>query len=441
MRVIQNSCQRCWIALLVSPVLVLALRFGRADEVDSSSAGRDGQLTVHKELYLAYPRKAGRGHIFKTQAISYTSLDGSSLLELWHAPIVDGTPTWHLQHYLRRSEDNGRTWSASKPFMPLEKVPDGVIRRDNVLFFLDPDNGLLLLVYHKMHNTDRNENLENTINCYRISRDGGKTWEAEQEIIQQGDQYDREHWARDVEMGKYAGMIAGVVHMEKTADGTLLLPCQMRGRGRHFKQAVFLGKWRKDLSGIDWDVGEYVAVPRHKSSRGVFSGTVAPLVDGRIMLVMRGSSKGTDLPGDVQWVTVSKDGGQTWQAAWPLSYEDGSTVWSSSSSPRLLRSSKNGRLYLTTHIVPEPGFVPRQPLCIAEVDEDTLCIRRSTVTVISQKQPSEPAIAAKVTHEYRAALEDRVTGNLVFFVFAGWGAGSYPGTLPVFRCEVDVAAP
>ena len=324
--------------------------------------------------------------------------------------------------------------------MPLEKVPDGVIRRDNVLFFLDPDNGLLLLVYHKMHNTDRNENLENTINCYRISRDGGKTWEAEQEIIQQGDQYDREHWARDVEMGKYAGMIAGVVHTEKTADGTLLLPCQMRGRGRHFKQAVFLGRWRKDLSGIDWDVGEYVSVPPDKSSQGVFAGTVAPLTDGRIMLVMRGNSKGTELPGDVQWVTVSKDGGKTWQAPWPLSYEDGSTVWSSSANARLLRSSKNGRLYMTTHIVPEPGFPPRQPLCIAEVNEDTLRILTPTVTVISQKEPSEPAIAAKVSHEYRAFWEDRVTGNLVFFVFAGWGAGSYPGTLPVFRCKVEMPA-
>ena len=38
--------------------------------------------------------------------------------------------------------------------MPLEKTADGVIRRDNVLYFLEPDNGLLLLVYHKMLNTE-----------------------------------------------------------------------------------------------------------------------------------------------------------------------------------------------------------------------------------------------------------------------------------------------
>ena len=195
--------------------------------------------------------------LFMIRTTAYTKATGLSLLQGWQAPVLDHTPTWRLTNYFRRSEDNGRTWSISTPDLPDEPTAEGLLRRDNVLLFLDPGSGLLIRAYHLMHAKERGEQIENCRNFYQISRDGGISWEDERQIIQEGREYDESHWARDVDMGRNAGMIAGILKVEKLADGTLLLPIQMgNNRDFHLRQAVFRGRWREDLSDIDWDVGE-----------------------------------------------------------------------------------------------------------------------------------------------------------------------------------------
>ena len=239
------------------------------------------------------------------------------------------------------------------------------VSQGNDLIFRDLDNGLLIHAYYVQHSNFPGELIENGQLFLRISRDGGKSWGQPNQIILSGPEFDARHWAAEVELGRVGGIVAGIQHMEKTQNGTLLLPFQIaQGKGREipFRQGVFRGRWREDLSGIDWELGDYVEAPPGLASRGVMVGTVAELGDGRIFMVVRGDSSDTGLEGEVKLITESSDDGRTWAPLRLLTYEDGATVWSSSSNSRLYRYPSGGKLYLITHILPEPVLkAPRHP--------------------------------------------------------------------------------
>ena len=412
------------------------------------------QLSFNRELYISYPRwEPGRG--MSVEVNTYTALTGYSLIQLW---FTSKEPDFYFGTYVRRSEDNGRTWTVSEMLHEAQEVrpaeSDEVrallgLREDedpcsytkwygNEIVFLDPDNSLLVMVYF-MDLSITGEQIANGQLIQQISRDEGRSWSEPQQIIQEGNGYDARHWAKEIELGQVGGIVAGVQHMEKTADGVLLLPFQIGYGGpgqkgnRWYKQGVFLGRWREDLSGIDWDVGDYVSLPADRSSIGCLAGTLAVLDDGRIMMVMRGTAKGTDSPGDVKWLTVSADGGSTWEAPRPLQYDDGSTMWSASSNSRLFRSSKNGRVYLITHMLDEPKIAsPRYPLHIAEIDPEKLAVRKDTVTLLANRDERDSADAY---YEPRGVYEDRENGNLVMIVGGGIGK---PGTIEQWRYDVQL---
>ena len=398
------------------------------------------KLNFRRELFLAYPKWSPHV-LFMIRTTAYTQATGLSLLQGWQAPVLDHTPTWRLTNYFRRSEDNGRTWSISTPDLPDEPTAEGLLRRDNVLLFLDPGSGLLIRAYHLMHAKERGEQIENCRNFYQISRDGGISWEDERQIIQKGREYDESHWARDVDMGRNAGMIAGILKVEKLADGTLLLPIQMgNNRDFHLRQAVFRGRWREDLSDIDWDVGDYVSVPPEQSKVGVYAGSVSELPDGRVLLLLRAAGDGNDrLPGMVQYLAISQDGGWTWDDPRPLTYTDDSPVWFCSANPRLVGSEKNGRLYLITHITEHPRKnEPRQPLCIVEIDQQRCqAIRETRTVLVSQEDEPEPE-AEKFFFIYRSLHQDRESGNLVLYITNQYRGPERPGTMRIEKCEIEM---
>ncbi len=406
----------------------------------SANNVKSEQLSVQHDLFFSYPRWAERANI-GIQATDYTTLSGRSMLQLWLTALPDRP----IDTYIRRSEDNGKTWDISKGLHIAREERGGTLRHGNHLIYLDRDNGLLVLIYwQKLYVENPDVTLFESVTAInsfskiylQISRDGGISWEPPQQIIQNGKEFDTDHWARDVDFGRLSGMVAGMPHMEKTADGTLLLPFQVQLSEdllHAWKQGVFMGKWKDDLSGIEWELGEYVEIPQKSSSRGALVGTIAELKDGPILMIMRGKHTGKDdLPGEVKWSAVSTDGGQTWAVPAPIKYDDESIVWSASSNSRLFRAAGNGRLYFITHFLDEPKIKPpRRPLQIAEVDEKTFTVKKDTVTLLTDRVEG---MADKARFEIRGIYNDRENGNIVMFV----QGESWPGTAQVFRHEVII---
>ena len=404
---------------------------------------------INESLYFAYP-KIEEQWGFGIEQVSYASAASGEMLQIWNV----ATPDNYIGGYIRRSNDNGRTWGVSSLLHAQKPVPGAEapeIRRllglagdanisgyhqsfGNQMLFCDLDHDLLILVYYGQYSDFAGEIIQNGQLFYRLSCDHGLSWDAPRQIIQSGESYDERHWAKDVALGKVAGIVAGMQHMEKTADGTLLVPFQIakdKGREIPFRQGVFLGRWRDDLSAIDWDMGEYVSVPRELSSRGVLAGSVAVLRDGRILLVMRSDSAATGLEGEVKLASVSADGGRSWSEAKPVTYANGETMWSSSSNLRLIRAEADGELYLVTHIREKPlQKAPRNPLAIARIDEETLTVDGDSVYIIKAPTPLDMEGAY---YESRGIYNDRESGLLVMFV----GNGNLSGVAQVLRFEVD----
>ena len=77
----------------------------------------------------------------------------------------------------------------------------------------------------------------------------------------------------------------------------------------------------------------------------------------------------------------------------------------------MIRHSVTGKLYWFGNIssIPPAGNSPRYPLVIAEVDESSAALRRSTVTALDDRQIGQ----GDIQFSNFALLEDRVTRDLV----------------------------
>ena len=117
------------------------------------------------------------------------------------------------------------------------------------------------------------------------------------------------------------------------------------------------------------------------------------------------------LPG-VKWLTVSKDGGRTWAQCKPLTYDDGSTLYSPACGSKIIRSSKNGRYYWLANILDENprGNSPRYPLRVAEFDPVSLTTLKDTVNLIDTRGENDP-LDIQVCGD--VLYEDRVTKNIL----------------------------
>ena len=396
------------------------------------------KFQVNKELYFAIPTVDERLQV-NLQAVSYVSTGHPLLVQLWQTARPDQPEV----AYYRRSEDNGLTWSVSEELFEASSssgdrdlgLDEGFLRQGNYLFFLDREKDALLLAYwraiYEKGDTGWDAQANKSMSL-QLSRDGGRTWSEPEQIIAQGGPYDAAHWAPEVDLGRVGGMMAGIPAIIKSRSGDLLLPFQLGATGRVLKQGVMIGRWRNDGKGLDWEVGNYVEEPTERSRRGCFAGTLAELSDGRVLMIMRGDSRDTIYEGDVKRMTLSGDGGRSWRTPRPITYEDGSIVWSVSSNPRLMTCERTGRLFLITHIVDKPVLgQSRRPLCIAEVDREKAVVIKDSVTVVCDREPDEIESAY---FEPRGIYQDRESGNLVLFV----GSHNLPGTTRVFRCEVSV---
>ncbi len=411
-------------------------------------------IAVKRSVYIEWPHSEGQASV---GGVCYASLERESFFQCVY---LSGDA------FMRRSDDNGQTWERCDEWAVLSEELGGNRVRSRTLpdFYLDPATGWLLAVWMEeeevggMLGWDLGSTARFTRRWYcQCSTDEGRTWTQPEQLVVSGDDFDAVHWAPEIWHGENSAVLQIDTALTRS-DGTVVLPFyalripdegEQRYKGRflhlvthteengaqEWQSGCFLGHWRGDGSGIDWDVGDYVRIPQSHSIDGADEPGVCELPDGRLFMIIRTRTfpdSDVRMPGAKHYA-VSEDGGQTWPEVDVLRYDDRGAVYSPASFPRSFVSTKNGRLYIITNIADLPcyGCDPRTSLQIAEVDIDTLRVIRDSVTVIEQREEGQQE---SIRFSNFAWHEDRHTKNMILFMTPSpgptgtWSAGDIQDT-------------
>jgi hypothetical protein len=316
----------------------------------------------------------------------------------------------------RISPDNGRTWSEPE-FMPEVNVqlPEGGIATHPGNPYWNPAAGLLLRPVMKrfwpgneLYTFDW-ETGEHPFQDHSFIKTG-----RDKLILlrfEDGPDYDPDDpFNRDFVMKNQSYKGQSICY-DSDGNGYHPIVCRKSAPGNMKDGGLVL---MRNKAGTDeWVPSNTVYLPPEVSSRGVLEPDAAVLTDGRILVVVRGSDT-PRTPGR-KWMTWSDDGGRTLRPLEEFRYNDGSRFYSPSSIHRFIRSGRNGKLYWITNIVPEPpsGNRPRYPLQIAEIDEDSVSVKRNSLTAVDDREPGEPDI---IQFSNFHVIENRETLNFEIYM-------------------------
>ncbi len=308
----------------------------------------------------------------------------------------------------RFSFDHGKTWTPLKPLPPMMTFQENLSFLDwKFCGIYDPasDRLVSLSIHHIRDMRDGEPRAIYNHGLIRLSSDDGKTWSEPQVLkYEEGPDFDPDNLL-DPEFLTTNNAYPGQSIL-RHSNGTLVIPVtnsripesvgdKQPGPARWpadgtIGSLCLVGKWNPEESAYDWKGGKPVWLPRSIAMNGLLESDIAELEDGRILNVWRVThAKGTEA---FKWRAVSDDGGLTFSQPEPMSYSDGSKVFSGSHFHRLFRSSKTGKLYWIGNIAkmnPVVSGHPRFPLIIAEVDEETLGLKKETVTIIDTRHSGE----------------------------------------------------
>ena len=271
-------------------------------------------------------------------------------------------------------------------------------------YFLDEENGMLIRWWRDALYDDTlggfAENVYHTF--HQVSPDGGQTWSAPEELP-----LDKTGFPYNI-IKLQNGQLFWCTLEDTAGPGTTLKILK-----------TFLGTWRDDLSGVDWELTSTLQVDPGICSMGLSEPHACQFADGRIFVIMRqgGVLVSQEAPGfpSVKLFSISEDLGKTWTDPKPLTYDDGKYVYSSRSFPDTFRSSKNGRPYVIININEDPGYGcdPRTVLQVAELNTDPVAVKRDTVAIIEEKLPEHHHL---VRMSNWITLEERETKNMLLFM-------------------------
>ncbi len=190
--------------------------------------------------------------------------------------------TGDIDIVLKRSSDNGKTWS------PLEIViNDGVNRCQNPVPIVISETNRIVLLYCW------NKGASGERRVFVVySDDDGASWTKEKEITQSV-KPDNWNW--------YAlGPCHGITKTMEPDKNRLVVPCNhtLKGSNASYSHVIY-----SDDNGITWHLGGIPCVDSNESS-------VAELSNGYLMLNMR---RINDDNQRYRKVSISKDGGKTWE--------------------------------------------------------------------------------------------------------------------------------
>ena len=335
----------------------------------------------------------------------------------------------------RRSQDNGRTWTDFEPMAEVVlKVKGQRVYWGGGPELYDVEHGVSVGIWLKQpHIGGRHHNHS----FARISRDQGLTWEEPKLLrYEPGDDFDPDDPFKPGYLRHNQAYFGS--NILRRSDGTLVhcvahanAPNDPKNDARAWRMAslCFLGKWNAATKEYDWTPGERVEISPDISSRGLMEPFVAELKDGRLLIVWRGSN--TAKTAGRKWFSISTDGGRTLSPPAEWKYDDGSQFYSPSAIHKMLRHSVTGKLYWLGNICPTPPKAnsPRYPLVIAEVDETTAALKRSTVTLIDDRAEDD---SPRLQLSNFSFFEDRRTHHLeIYLTRLGedaddfWGADAY----------------
>ncbi len=383
---------------------------------------------IARTVFAAAPRS----RVAVYAASYYTALQGVDLLSIHSYESRSDTAD---VSYLRRSGDNGRTWSAPLEVLTQFEDPGGKGRRYHAGGYVDPLTGRYVTVWNEgvLPTDDPLEGMRRWRLHYSVSEDGGLSEVVRAPVVHEGAEYDAQHPLPGVWVGKNCAMMGDLGERPLTrSDGAILVPVQSTplgpdgdyynpGGGYTYTDClVLIGRWTADKRLI-WTASERVVGDPQRSTRGLIEPTLAELADGTLLMVMRGSNdRRPDLPG-FKWVARSRDGGHSWTPPIPWTYTDGAPFYSPSSCSQLV-PWKDGRLFWLGNLTPENprGNSPRYPMVLGEVDRGSGLLIRDRVSTIDDRQPGEPE-NLMLSNFY--AREDRETGDLLLHMARPTAAG------------------
>jgi len=379
---------------------------------------------------LALPAFAASGNRVKREVFLRSPGKGTAVMAFAHytrprgGQMVSVEQRWSRSDtidvaFLRRSTDNGRTWSDPSKLVTGEKSASGMRRVHPRTGFADPRTGRYVEFWTEgvLPTDDPLEGLRQWNIFYRVS-DGPV-----RQVIHEGREFSATHALPGVWTGKNCVMLGDLGSVPLgTPDGRILLPVEMSvaapdgslfnpGGGYTWTEAAIVaGRWRGDR--LEWEMGDRVKCDASTSTRGMVEPTIDYLSDGRLLMILRGSNdKKPELPA-YKWVAYSRDGGMRWSEPKPWTYNDGGNFYSPSACSQLLRHS-SGRLFWLGNILPvnPRGNRPRYPwrFHIAEVDRRSGLLLKSTVQEIDTLQPGENPVLS-LSNFY--AREDRETREI-----------------------------
>jgi len=264
---------------------------------------------------------------------------------------------------------------------------------------------------------------------YSVSTDGGTTWDAERPLVQRGEEYSATHPVKYVWIGKNSFVFATLpAFVYPMTNGQMLLPCYylpLDDAGKPYNplktstySQVFclIGTWNEARDDVTWDVTDPITLGTENSTSGLSECAVIELADkpGHILMVIRAGNEDdkTRTVPSWKWKTLSTDYGRTWSKLVPFTFSDGTKFFSPTSQSNFVRSSRTRKVYWIgniSRIRPRSGW-PRYPLVIAELDEETLGLRKETVTIIDDRSAQDGSNMQLSNFDF---AEDPETGQII----------------------------
>jgi hypothetical protein len=260
---------------------------------------------------------------------------------------------------------------------------------------------------------------------YQISTDGGKTYDKLKQVIQQGPQYNAMHPIWPVWAGKNM-YVPSIPPPSVASNGQIMVPFYLWPLGKDGKlmwqeyytytdAGVLIGTWNADKTDLSWDLGQTVRLDnKTQSTRGADEPSIVELDQpGHFLMIMRAANyKKPQMP-SYTWKSDSSDYCRTWSKPTPLTYTSGERFFSPSACSDIRRNSKNHKIYWIGNICPQNADEdnPRYPLVIAELDQKSLGLIKSSMRVIATRDPKIDT--PKVQFSNFNVEEDPKTGNFI----------------------------
>ncbi|MFC2125082.1 exo-alpha-sialidase [Bacteroidota bacterium] len=249
-------------------------------------------INIGKSEHLNYLFESGTNgyHTFRIPAIVTTT--GGSILAFAEGRKNGRSDTGDIDIVMKRSEDNGRTWSDLIVVWDHEENVCG-----NPAPVVDKTTGKIFLLTTWNLGTDHeseiiNQESKDTRRVFFLhSTDDGKSWSEPKEITKSVKQ---DNWTW------YATGPCHGIQLEKGKNkGRLIIPCDHieSGTKKYFSHIIY-----SEDNGNTWEIGG--STPQDQ----VNECTVAELSDGKLILNMRNYDRAEK----ARKITFSEDGGITW---------------------------------------------------------------------------------------------------------------------------------